>query len=129
MKKIVRWMEICGWRVYREETSSCINYTISNHTPAGGECSIDLCMLEDNPDVFIRKLKEWIEAYDISREAFLWLDNDGHGCYGAPYEMIDVYKDKEAFLNMAKDLLDGLEKLMIFLTGEEKERDEEDNKE
>lgn len=36
------------------------------------------------------------------------------------YRDRNIYKDKEAFLDMAKDLLNELEKLKILLTGKEK---------
>ena len=36
---------------------------------------------------------EYYYTFDPSAEAYLWLDDTGHGKNGAPYEMIDVYND------------------------------------
>lgn len=33
--------------------------------------------------------------FDVSYEAYLWLDDTGHGANGAPYDMKDVYEDME----------------------------------
>lgn len=35
------------------------------------------------------------EDFDVSEEAYYWLDNSGHGRNGAPYDMKDVYEDME----------------------------------
>ena len=41
------------------------------------------------------ELDNYYNNFDISYETYLWLDNSGHGKDGAPYEMIDVYRDME----------------------------------
>ena len=33
--------------------------------------------------------------FDVSYEAYLWLDNTGHGTNGAPHDMKAVYEDME----------------------------------
>ena len=38
----------------------------------------------------------------------MWLDIDGHGKNGAPYDMRDVYDDMEAVNDMLWDLYDDL---------------------
>lgn len=35
------------------------------------------------------------ENFDVSQEAYYWLDDSGHGINGAPYDMKDVYEDME----------------------------------
>lgn len=35
----------------------------------------------------------YYEYFDVSYEAYLWLDKEGHGKNGAPYDMKDVYED------------------------------------
>ena len=53
--------------------------------------------------------KQRYESFDVSEEAYLWLDNSGHGKNGAPYDMKDVYEDieeaKEEFGKLADLLL------------------------
>lgn len=42
--------------------------------------------------------------FDVSEETYLWLDESGHGKNGAPYDMIDVYKDMEECRDFIFDL-------------------------
>lgn len=44
-------------------------------------------------DEFADNLYNSYSEFDVSYEAYLWLDSTGHGANGAPYEMIDVYND------------------------------------
>ena len=48
------------------------------------------------------------DNYDCSYEAYLWLDNTGHGTNGAPYDMKDVYEDMEACEKMIFELWESL---------------------
>lgn len=54
------------------------------------------------------ELDNYYNNFDISYETYLWLDNSGHGKDGAPYEMIDVYRDMEECKEMACELRDHL---------------------
>ena len=38
---------------------------------------------------------DYYARFDVSEEAYLWLDETGHGKNGAPYDMRDVYDDME----------------------------------
>lgn len=58
-----------------------------------------------NADELVAELDRYVDGFDISEEAYKWLDSSGHGVNGAPYEMIDVYKDMEDCLEMAEELL------------------------
>ena len=42
---------------------------------------------------FAQNIWDFFSSFDVSAEAYKWLDKDGHGVNGAPYEMIDVYND------------------------------------
>lgn len=111
MKKIVKWMEIAGWTTRRWETDAYICYEISKSTPGGGDDSISIEIKEDRKDLFIQGLEDWIRGYDVNEETYIWLDAFGHGKNGAPYDMMDIYMDKKAFLSMAEELLDELKKI------------------
>lgn len=54
--------------------------------------------LDDEAELadLVRAVKEYYEAYDPSYEAYLWLDETGHGKNGAPYDMKELYEDMEA---------------------------------
>lgn len=50
---------------------------------------------EGNLDSFRENILAYYCDFDVSYEASLWLDEDGHGKNGAPYDMKDVYEDME----------------------------------
>lgn len=47
----------------------------------------------DNKKDFANNILEYYNNFDPSQEAYYWIDETGHGCNGAPYEMCDVYND------------------------------------
>ena len=53
-----------------------------------------------------RKLESYQNNFDVSSEAYLWLDERGHGKNGAPFEMIDVYNDMEECKGFVTELAD-----------------------
>lgn len=73
------------------------------YSPAGQDFSFDIWTDDDGSsldyDIF-----EYYDSFDVSSEAYLWLDSDGHGKNGAPYDMKDVYEDMEACVEMVKEL-------------------------
>lgn len=64
----------------------------------------------NNVEDFSEEFWNSYENFDVSSEAYLRLDNSGHGTNGAPYEMIDVYNDMKDFQNKIKDLWSRLDK-------------------
>ncbi len=56
------------------------------------------------PEEIIKGINKRINNFDCSEEAYIWLDNTGHGVNGAPYDMKEVYNDMEACLEMMKEL-------------------------
>ena len=63
-------------------------------SPAGQDFNVSFSS-EDAKDL-ANDLNERYNNFDCSYEAYIWLDNDGHGKNGAPYDMRDVYNDMEA---------------------------------
>jgi hypothetical protein len=78
-------------------------YTFSKYSPDGQDFSFSVDT-EGEPEFFLSNIKEYYNDYDASYEAYLWLDDSGHGKSGAPYEMIDVYNDMVACGDMVYDL-------------------------
>jgi hypothetical protein len=68
--------------------------TFSKYSPAGQDFgfSVNANTLGE----LLRKIGEYHYYYDPSEEAYLWLDDTGHGRNGAPYDMKDVYEDMES---------------------------------
>lgn len=75
-----------------EETEGVIR--IGKFSSAGQDFSFSVEIgntLEELQDEIAR----YYESFDVSEEAYYWLDDSGHGKNGAPYDMKDVYEDME----------------------------------
>ena len=106
-KMLIKTKEL-GWTIYEGE--DLVDIELSKYSPAGQDFNI--CIdTENDADYFLQNLYDYINDFDISYEAYIWLDHTGHGKNGAPYEMIDVYKDMEACLEMTRELLYELEQI------------------
>jgi len=90
MKNIINKIEGLDWNVNKYEDS----LELSRYSSAGQDFSINVSIGEDKDD-FLSNLYEVYENFDVSYETYLWLDSTGHGTNGAPYDMMDVYKDME----------------------------------
>ena len=68
-------------------------------------------MQDDDLNSLIGGIKEYYDNFDVDSEAYLWLDDTGHGKNGAPYRMKDVVKDMEEVGKMIDRLLDAIMEL------------------
>ena len=100
-----------GWSV----TVSGDYINIGKYSLAGQDFSFDIDVTdfeeEDDitaADLFVEAIHAEYDGYDVSYEAYLWLDDEGHGKNGAPYDMRDVYDDMEAVKDMLWDLFHNL---------------------
>lgn len=106
--KIEKIAEELGWTVTWDKNDDGTKFVMFNqYSPAGQDFNIELEYetlgeIED-------KLREYYDNYDPSYEANLWLDEEGHGKNGAPYEMIDVYNDMKACEKMIDELACAIE--------------------
>lgn len=57
---------------------------------------------------FCKEADYLYESFDPSYEAYLWLDSEGHGKNGAPYEMGDVFAEMKELEDKLKHLSDVL---------------------
>ena len=98
------------WNCNMYKTNAGNEYIeFETHTPTGqdlivtiGECeSVDL-------QGVCEKLYEYAENFDECKEAYLWLDNTGHGKNGAPYHMGDVLEDMVNAKQIIYDLSDAM---------------------
>ena len=104
MQKLIEKIEGLGWVVDKEDEE----YRMSRYSPAGQDFSFVVEAGEDT-EAFIQNIKQAYDDYDVSEEAYLWLDDSGHGQRGAPYDMKDVYEDMEACEAMILELYQQLE--------------------
>ena len=67
----------------------------------------------DGEDLYelVHDLWERYNNFDVSEEAYIWLDSSGHGTNGAPYDMRDVYNDMEECQEEIEKLHDALQEL------------------
>ena len=83
--------EELDWSRYHE----CDNiYGFGKYSSAGQDFNFSVDT-EGDPALFLDNLYEAYSNFDVSEEAYIWLDNCGHGKNGAPYDMKDVYEDME----------------------------------
>lgn len=99
---IIKTAKSSGWTVIKNKNE----FTFSKYSPAGQDFSFEV--EANNIDELISKIYNYHDSYDVSEEAYIWLDNFGHGKNGAPHDMKDVYKDMVACKKMIYDLYDDL---------------------
>lgn len=104
--------ESLGWSVCHEDGNV---YDFGKRSPAGQDfhMSIDT---ENDVNYFRYNLRGYCRSFDVCQEAYLWLDDTGHGKNGAPYDMKDVYEDMEACLEMIEELANEIEALEFAST-------------
>lgn len=107
-KKIEKIAEELGWSVTWDKNNDGTKFVMfSQYSPAGQDFNVELDY--ENLGEIKDKLRKYYDSYDPSYEASLWLDDDGHGRNGAPYEMIDVYNDMKACEEMIDKLACAIE--------------------
>ena len=99
-------MTSMDWNVEEEDTNC---YNLQRFSSEGQDFNISVKGID--MDDFLHNLYEAYENFDVSTEAMLWLDSEGHGCNGAPYEMIDVYNDFEECRQKIDELWDALNEM------------------
>jgi hypothetical protein len=106
ISKIEKVVEKLGWNMQINGKE----FTFSQFSPAGQDFNVEITA-NDLEELSMR-LDDYYEAYDVSYEAYLWLDNTGHGTNGAPHDMKDVYDDMVACEEMLKELSEAIEALL-----------------
>lgn len=103
------WEYVSISNVFGYDESENYNIELGRISPAGQDFNISLPMEKDGTLEELQKEAEGAyENFDASYEAYLWLDDSGHGKNGAPYEMIDVYNDMAQCREYIKELSDSL---------------------
>lgn len=111
-EKIYKIAERKGWQVdcyYVDEKETMVNFSFEKYSPAGQDFYFEVSVPnDDDEDIFYDNVEDAIYTYwkdfDVCYETYIWLDETGHGRNGAPYDMMDVYKDMEACADMTHDL-------------------------
>lgn len=82
--------------------------SISFYSPAGQDFSLPIYAVEPDLSNFRDRLDAAIDAFDVSEETYIWLDETGHGTNGAPYELKDVLADMEFCIEECRKIKDDL---------------------
>ena len=90
-KKLTKTIEAAGFSISQED-ENC--YRFGKYSSAGQDFSFTIDT-EDDMGSFLRNIFSYYQSFDVSEEAYFWLDDTGHGKNGAPYDMRDVYEDME----------------------------------
>lgn len=108
IKKLIETAHRLGWKVSPCNFSGETGYEISQYSPAGQDFIVSIESTKngvESPKVLVNNLEEYINGYDPSEEALLWVGPDGHGHNGAPYEIQDIISDMKACREMMRELL------------------------
>ena len=82
-----------------------VEVSLEIYSPAGRDVCFDFEFKDRTTKEHISKeFQEYYESYDVSYETYLWLDWDGHGKNGAPYDLKDVLEDTMWVENELKKL-------------------------
>jgi hypothetical protein len=90
VNEIIRVAESLGWTVTHDKGE----FEFQRYSPAGQDFNMSLfaeSLTEMNDALFAR-----YNDFDCSEEAYIWLDETGHGRNGAPYDMKDGYEGMQA---------------------------------
>lgn len=102
LDEIIKITDRLDWSVTKNDEG----FEFEKFSPAGQDFSLHVSA--KSRDDLVQALLERYHCYDPSEEAYLWLDNTGHGKNGAPYDMLDVYEDMMACREMIQELIDAL---------------------
>lgn len=100
---IVEIIEGLGWSIIEINENK---YELRKPSPAGQDFGF-IVEGEDVDDLLDCINIEYVN-FDVSRETYKWLDSEGHGTNGAPYDMRDLYNDMEACRDMILELYEKL---------------------
>lgn len=111
LENIVKYLENklkdTEWKVNTtiNESEEQVELSIEKWSPTGRDIVFE-CEFKDKTtkEDISKTFKEYYESYDVSYETYIWLDWDGHGKNGAPYEMKDVLEDTMWIENELKKL-------------------------
>lgn len=90
--ELTRVIESHEWNIDYEDDGTIY---FSKYSPAGQDFGFYIEKVESIEEL-ADKIYDQYNEYDVSEAAYIWLDSDGHGKNGAPYDMKDVYEDMEA---------------------------------
>lgn len=103
-EKIYEIAEREGWQVdycYVGKKETEIMFSFEKYSPAGRDFCFEVSVPNEEDEYTLYynvadAISTYWENFDVSYETYIWLDENGHGKNGAPYDMSDVYKETES---------------------------------
>lgn len=90
--------------IINNETKS-VDVNLEIYSPAGRDVCVEFTFEEGTTKKQIHsEFESYYESYDVSFETYIWLDDEGHGKNGAPYEMESVLIDTQWVENELAEL-------------------------
>lgn len=86
-------------------------YNFGKYSPAGQDFSFSV-EIGNSLSEFAQNVLDYYDDFDVCYETYVWLDSDGHGTNGAPYDMKDLYEDMEACKEIIYELYEIVEAVM-----------------
>ena len=87
-KALIKALEAADFTINIDDES----IRFQKYSPEGQDFFFVISATGSLTDIF-NSIYDYYDGFDPSEEAYLWLDNSGHGKHGAPYDMGDVYQD------------------------------------
>lgn len=90
-EKLLDKIKANGWSI--SDYGNGLFY-FGKYSPAGQDFGFEV--EAEDLDELVSNIYNYYDDFDVSYETYLWLDGNGHGCNGAPYDMKDLYEDMQA---------------------------------
>lgn len=101
-----------GYDLEEDEKEGMFLVDIWLNSPEGMDYKVSLkCLTGDALNELVKGLEEEYEGFDVSEETYYYLDNSGHGTFGAPYDMKDAYEDMAVIKEIIKELAEVFKKV------------------
>lgn len=104
-EKIKELAKSVGWTVLYDNDENSVEFATTSLFGCDYRFSVEL-----NENI-VESVHERFSSFDTSTEAYKWLDSNGHGANGAPYDMKDLYEDMETIAEKLDELWQALENL------------------
>ena len=109
LDKLIDIAEDLGWKVeVEEETENHVIFDFGKYSPEGQDFHFSVEAEDFEAEYLKENIYSVYSDYDVSAETYIWLDSDGHGTNGAPYDMKDVYEDMAVCQNMILELYNAI---------------------
>lgn len=106
-EKIINKAEKLGWKVRKAgfiiTNDENVEHYVFSNKPDNQSTYYNMSIAANGAN-FIESINEFYEEFDVSLNAYCFMDENGHGVEGVPYDMKELYESMEKFRDMIKQL-------------------------